>query len=418
MSIFKIETSELDSASETLSQAVTSVSDIADTVSDHNVSLDSDVENGSWDFAGVQSTIVSNLEACSTKIKNIATALDSVSQSHTKLQNSLKFEDPTAKKESATKSGNGGSTGSSGGGGGYSGGSSGGYSGGSYGGYSGGAVGVAATLATAYEKDKKEQKRKVEEVAELKTVDVENHFTKVGYAYPDKENLSEESKEVFDDSNFKYDDEGYAKIGDRYVIAADESVGKVGDVIKFTQKDGTVVEAVIGINTTSDKYKNNINFIVSSDKANDFKSNDLTKNLLENNGKIENCGNYKLLDKKLAEDAASSGTVTSNQSTNNQGDATDTKETVETNTNSESKTSNESTTTVDDKPETIVTPVDNEDNPNNGNAVIGNEDNTTTDVTSDSTSTNSSSEESSLDKTNGSSKESSLDKTNSEGKEV
>ena len=426
--MFKIETSELDSASDAIGNVVSEVSTIADTVSGHDVSLDGDVENGDWDFDGVKSTIKSNLEACSTKIKNISTALDSVSQSHTELQNSLKFEDPTSSSDSSasasgsdgtssgssdgTSSGSsGGSSGGSsysggGGGGGYSGGGGGGgysggdYSGGAAGGYLGGAAGIAGTSVADAEKETEEdseaQNRK-EDDEELKTVEVENKFTKVGYAYPDKENLSDESKKVFDDSEFDYDDDGYARIGERYVIAADESVGKVGDVVKFTQKDGTVVETVIGINTTSDKYKDNINFIVSSDKANDFKSTDLTKTLLENNDKIENCGNYKLLDKKLAEETGvmtlehstehsneivedsidgeitetlytrgTEVTTSSTSSTGNENIDPNFAEVLKNSGNSEvtaTSTNSESTTTVVDKPETIVTPVD---NPNSG----------------------------------------------------
>ena len=413
MSVLKIETNDLDSAAESISQMTTKVSDIADTVSGHDVSLDGGVENGDWDFEGVKSKIVSNLEACATKIKNTASALDAVSQSHTKLQNSLKFKDPTAPADDGNGNNKptGNSTGRNAGSSGGSSGSSGGYSGGYSGGHSGGTSGIVVPTTPKAKKEKEEKEEKVEqkrvvEEEELKTVEVKNNFTKVGYAYADKDNLSEDSKKVFDDGKFKYDDDGYAKIGDRYVIAADPSVGKVGDVIKFTQKDGSVGEAVIGINTSSDKYKDSINFIVSSDKANDFRSTNLTKNLLENNEKIENCGNYQLLDKKLAAEAANNttntgtGTTTGTTTTDSSTTDTSSETTTTTETNSEEKpgpekaddstiadTSNE-TTTTEDKPETIVTPVDNADNPNNGNNIVESEtttDNATTEASSDST---------------------------------
>lgn len=43
-----------------------------------------------------------------------------------------------------------------------------------------------------------------------------------------------------------YDDEGYAKIGDRYVIACTTTFGDIGDYVDFYMEDGTVLSTIIG----------------------------------------------------------------------------------------------------------------------------------------------------------------------------
>lgn len=43
-----------------------------------------------------------------------------------------------------------------------------------------------------------------------------------------------------------YDSEGFAKIGDRYVIACTTTYGDVGDYIDWYQEDGTVIKTIIG----------------------------------------------------------------------------------------------------------------------------------------------------------------------------
>lgn len=44
----------------------------------------------------------------------------------------------------------------------------------------------------------------------------------------------------------KFDDEGFGRVGDRYVIACTTTYGKVGDYVDFYQEDGTVIHGVIG----------------------------------------------------------------------------------------------------------------------------------------------------------------------------
>lgn len=43
-----------------------------------------------------------------------------------------------------------------------------------------------------------------------------------------------------------FDEEGFAKVGDRYVIACTNTFGNVGDLIDFKQADGTIIKCVVG----------------------------------------------------------------------------------------------------------------------------------------------------------------------------
>ncbi len=47
-------------------------------------------------------------------------------------------------------------------------------------------------------------------------------------------------------AGMNFDEEGFAKIGDRYVVATTTTFGKVGDFIDVYQEDGTVIKCVIG----------------------------------------------------------------------------------------------------------------------------------------------------------------------------
>lgn len=47
-------------------------------------------------------------------------------------------------------------------------------------------------------------------------------------------------------AGMKFDEEGFAKIGDRYVVATTTTFGKVGDFIDVYQSDGSVIKCVIG----------------------------------------------------------------------------------------------------------------------------------------------------------------------------
>lgn len=43
-----------------------------------------------------------------------------------------------------------------------------------------------------------------------------------------------------------FDDEGFARINGRYVIACTSTYGNVGDYVDFYQEDGSVIQCIIG----------------------------------------------------------------------------------------------------------------------------------------------------------------------------
>lgn len=56
------------------------------------------------------------------------------------------------------------------------------------------------------------------------------------------------------ESTAYYDEDGLAKVGDRYVVATTRYYGDVGDYIDIVQEDGTIIPAIIGdLKNTSDK---------------------------------------------------------------------------------------------------------------------------------------------------------------------
>ena len=292
MSVFILETDAASSAASSISSLSTEVANIGSSVSGYDTSC----EDG-FNFAGAKSVIAGNLEACSVKISNTAKVIESVVSQHTALQNQLKFQDPSQAQNGTNTNGtntsgtNTGGTDTSGTNtsgtntsGNYTGGNdnSGGYypsGGGGYddGGYDGGGdVTIPEPTPT-------------EEVQVDKKGEVKAKLDKIGYAYADEENLSDETKKLLRDQQFNYDENGYAMIGSRYVITCDSSIANVGDVLRFQQKDGNVVDCVVGVTTVSEKYKNAINFIVDKN-ATGVKVTDVTKNLLADNTKITNVG--------------------------------------------------------------------------------------------------------------------------------
>ena len=118
-------------------------------------------------------------------------------------------------------------------------------------------------------------------------------------------------------------------IGNRLVIACDQSYGKVGDVIDFVQKDGTVISCVIGALTYSAELKNKVSFFVNKENWTSESPLDSTKNLAENTTKAVNKGNIDTVLK----------TERSSQTNTNQNASDGTSQ----NQNTNSGTSNEST---------------------------------------------------------------------------
>ena len=147
------------------------------------------------------------------------------------------------------------------------------------------AAGVAAADNASNGSGNKGNNKKNIKADQKKPIDA--IFTKVGYVYPQEDILSEESKNFF--NRVQYDENGYAKVGDRYVVACDYTVGNVGEVLRFTQKTGEILECVIGITTRNEENKNVLNFVVDDSKSYVI-PNRVTLSILWNNDEIENIG--------------------------------------------------------------------------------------------------------------------------------
>ena len=330
MAVFMLETEALTSASSAISSLASQVNDVSSSINGYDTSC----EDG-FDFAGAKSVLASNVEACSTKITNTAAILENVVSAHTELQSSMKFDGSDNYSSSSTSTnGSSSSSGSSSSGGNYSGGgtSGGGYSGGgsysggssSYGGggYSGGYSGAAVSgtavsglvagkvkdsnkdkvkerTGAASSKDEKETDKNKEtndsELTGILEEKVTTELKDVNYAYINSDKLTDKSKELFNDATFNYDSNtGYALVDGKYVIACDSTVGEVGDIIKFTQKDGTIVECVVGTNTVTDASKNVINFIVDKENWANKTPMSISENLINNTTTITNAGQYNV----------------------------------------------------------------------------------------------------------------------------
>ena len=336
MAVFMLETEALTSASSAISSLASQVNDVSSSINGYDTSC----EDG-FDFAGAKSVLASNVEACSTKITNTAAILENVVSAHTELQSSMKFDGSNNYSSSSSTSTNGSSSssGSSSSGGNYSGGgtSGGGYSGGGYsgggsysggsssygggdysGGYSGAAVSGIAVSDLVTEKVKDSNNDKVKEItgdasskdeketdknketndSELTGILEEKVTTElkdVNYAYINSDKVTDKSKELFNDATFNYDSNtGYALVDGKYVIACDSTVGEVGDMIKFTQEDGTIVECVVGTNTVTDASKNVINFIVDKENWANKTPMSISENLINNTTTITNAGQYNV----------------------------------------------------------------------------------------------------------------------------
>ena len=340
MAVFMLETEALTSASSAISSLASQVNDVSSSINGYDTSC----EDG-FDFAGAKSVLASNVESCSTKITNTAAILENVVSAHTELQSSMKFDGSNNYSSSSSTSTNGSSSssGSSSSGGNYSGGgtSGGGYSGGGYsgggsysggsssygggdysGGYSGAAVSGIAVSDLVTEKvkdsnndnakkvtdsdslkDKKDTEKKEnekEKTTDSKSTDsseekVTTELKDVNYAYINSDKVTDKSKEIFNDATFNYDSNtGYALVDGKYVIACDSTVGEVGDIIKFTQEDGTIVECVVGTNTVTDASKNVINFIVDKENWANKTPMSISENLINNTTTITNAGQYNV----------------------------------------------------------------------------------------------------------------------------
>ena len=300
MAIFMLDTDVVTSAANEIGSLTSKMNEVANSINSYDTSCEDE-----FDFSNAKSVLSSNIEACSTKIKNTSVFLENVVSAHTKLQSSMKFDGSdnfSADKKTSSDSSNANENLSSGGGN---------YSRGSYSGnpstgfVSGGAIAGGAAVANLVSEEATDNLEKPEEDDLEKEKNnnstnglekkVTTEINKVNYAYVNNDIITDKLKKIFDDATFRYDENtGYALVDGKYVIACDSSVGEVGDVIKFTQKDDSVIECVVGVNTVTDHFKNSISFIVDKKIWSNKTPLSFSENLINNTTSITNAGKYNI----------------------------------------------------------------------------------------------------------------------------
>lgn len=320
MTIFMLDCDVVSEISSSLSSLASKVSEIGSSVNSYDVSCEDD-----FNFSTAKSSIISNIEACSMKIKNTAKLIDNVVNSHTSLQGSIASGDIDS-----FKSSNSNSNSSTGGSVTYSNGSGGGsmtsrgtavekseaspevssYVGGRVSEHSSSVIsniampnsismvsaiekqsanaedvdnlvkGVATTLATGTVamKAKKGEDTSSETISD-KTVQFRESIPTVEDV--EKSSIDKVSNNII--NNMKYRDDGYGLVDNKYVVSCDGSIGDIGDTITIKQADGQKFECVIG-NVNGEKNK--IDFYVN----NNIKDNNIVIDIESNNVEIINNG--------------------------------------------------------------------------------------------------------------------------------
>ena len=270
MTMFMLET---DSVTSTSSQ-VKSLSEQLDSIASAVEGYATDATE--FDFSGPKGVLASSIKACATKMLNTCNYIESVVSSHQSFQDSIKFEtaEEKAAREKAEQAANNANNSNNS----YSGGNSSYGGGGSYYGGGGSSSGspetqteVPTTPETTPEMKPIEEKDITDQVKKITTKDI------------DEEKLENGSKKIFDKA--KYDEDGYAKYDDMYVIACATSVGAVGDIIEITTKDGKTIKCIVGIN--DDELKDEIQFVIN-DKWKEDNENNITTGLMEKVEKVVN----------------------------------------------------------------------------------------------------------------------------------
>lgn len=332
MALFMLDCDSVTSTGSTLDSVAKEITNIGSSVNGYDTSC----EDG-FDFASAKSAIASNIEACSVKVQNASKIVSTVVSSHTSLQNQLIYGKKEEEKKTQQRKTSGGGTSSGGGGGYYSGGGGGGsYSGGG-GSYTGATtVGTTQSALSDLTSDELEELRKI--LDGEKSVEVKTEVKKITCKPIDKEKLTDEEKEILENENLVYNTDGYAMIGNRYVISCDKSFGKVGDAITFMREDGTSIDCVIGKVTEDEASKNTVNFFVDPDKWKASNENNITIDLTKDIKKITNSGKAKLPEKDAKTETKTDTTTDT---------TTDTKTDTSTNTETTTDTTTDTTTTTD-----------------------------------------------------------------------
>lgn len=242
------------------------------------------------DFSGAKSVLAANLSACSERMKASSTIINEITNQHTELQNKLTFENylnpPADQEEKENKDGDDAYPGDNG----YPGDSGSPYGRGPSSQNQGNFVHAFQTETTPITEEKQAYSAVLAAlVAGQIGKQRDTAISNVSYAniLPDK--LSLESKEVLSTQD-KDDNSGYIKINGRYVIACSNTVGKTGEVLRFTATDGSIVECVVGANTVTKENKDKVFLLVN--KTEGVTPVDLNNIIAKDNTKVETIGIY------------------------------------------------------------------------------------------------------------------------------
>lgn len=217
--MFKLNCSEVETIANDMNTYSVDMSDITATVSAMNPA------SSEFDFSGAISAINSNINGASDKMSNTQKYIKTVIDSHTQLQATLRVEAVTsnstpinAEQGAATKDDKATQT-------------------------SENTKLVTDPLATTQNVS--------DGLTAQKTYTIPDGYgTKMKYeiGWEDITDTTSPSYRLRDKlgSDFKWDQEGFGKVGDRYLVACSTTFGYSGELIDFTLEDGTVIPCIIG----------------------------------------------------------------------------------------------------------------------------------------------------------------------------
>ena len=278
---FLIETETVDSAKEKINKIPTNLNSLDGEIKGYNTTDETTDETGinlGTAFESAKNKLAEIITKGSKGATDTGKAMEDVVTKHTELQNSLKIEVPGSNADDTTTTDNTPDNTTDTGGDDY---------GSDYGGGGGGGGGSDGDgLLSAGFGMTGQQQQQTYQVVDAKP-------TELTHAVVDKDKLSDESKQFFNRSDFAYDENnGYAKVGQRYVITCDPVFGKVGDCIDFMGANGVIVQCVIGaLRTDESAEKRKISFVVDQEKWSEEKQEAFTKDLIQKTTEIRNFGN-------------------------------------------------------------------------------------------------------------------------------
>lgn len=254
MNVFILDTDKAESAVDTFKDITKKFYNLSYTIEDY------DTASSDFNFNAVKSLIANNIKACAVRTSNTACYINKVVTGHRNLRkkenyqeekpNIPDFDRPSVKPTTAPTTPQTTSPPVN-----------------LY--YqpqasvaSGGSVAAASVVSVTYspentESEKKEVQKDADNSKAVK-VKVQN----ISHEKVDKESLNSAGKFMFEHKDFAYNDAGYAKIGDRYVISCTSDYGVVGDEINIKMKDGSIVKCIIG--QLNDGESSRLNFFVNN----------------------------------------------------------------------------------------------------------------------------------------------------------